>query len=114
MPSQPDQAAEPKSQNLVLRQLYIVQSVDSCLTARFHFPSREARAVDRYLKLKSDLRKSGLSLRGIARDLGVAHTSVVDVARGVRRSGRIEAAIARELQTTPSELWPDRDERREQ
>ncbi|UWQ00221.1 helix-turn-helix domain-containing protein [Aliiroseovarius crassostreae] len=61
-----------------------------------------------YSKLKADLKSAGVTLRSIARDLGVSHTAVTDVARGARRSKRIEQAIADSLNTTPELLWPDR------
>lgn len=63
---------------------------------------------DTYSKLKSDLKEAGVSLRSIARDTGVSHTAVTDVARGARRSQRIEQFIAERLNTTPSKLCPDR------
>ncbi|WP_424944624.1 helix-turn-helix domain-containing protein [Aliiroseovarius crassostreae] len=61
-----------------------------------------------YSKLKADLKSAGVTLRSIARDLGVSHTAVADVARGARRSKRIEQAVADRLNTTPEQLWPDR------
>ncbi|UWQ02956.1 helix-turn-helix domain-containing protein [Aliiroseovarius crassostreae] len=61
-----------------------------------------------YSKLKADLKSAGVTLRSIARDVGVSHTAVTDVARGARRSKRIEQAIADCLNTTPELLWPDR------
>lgn len=61
-----------------------------------------------YSKLKADLKSAGVTLRSIARDVGVSHTAVTDVARGARRSKRIEQAIADSLNTTPELLWPDR------
>jgi lambda repressor-like predicted transcriptional regulator len=64
-----------------------------------------------YSKLKADLKSADVTLRSIARDVGVSHTAVTDVARGARRSSRIEQAIADRLNTTPELLWPDRDGR---
>ncbi|UWQ35603.1 helix-turn-helix domain-containing protein (plasmid) [Leisingera sp. M527] len=61
-----------------------------------------------YSKLKADLSSAGVTLRSIARDVGVSHTAVTDVARGARRSRKIERAIADRLNTTPASLWPDR------
>ncbi|SMR71982.1 transcriptional regulator, Nlp family [Aliiroseovarius halocynthiae] len=61
-----------------------------------------------YSKLKADLKSAGVTLRSIARDVGVSHTAVTDVARGARRSKRIEQAIADSLNTTPELLWSDR------
>lgn len=64
--------------------------------------------TDSYTQLKDDLRKAGFSLRSISREVGVSHTAVTDVARGARRSRRIEQLIAERLERTPSDLWPDR------
>lgn len=54
------------------------------------------------------LRLAGSSLSDVARELGVAATTVTSVSQGFRRSRRIEALIAQKLRTTPSRLWPDR------
>ncbi|MGJ8686391.1 MAG: helix-turn-helix domain-containing protein [Spongiibacteraceae bacterium] len=64
--------------------------------------------MDSYEKLKLSLKDAGVSLRSIARDTDVSHTAVTDVAKGARRSRRIEAFIAERLKTTPSQLWPER------
>lgn len=64
--------------------------------------------TDDYSQLKSDLLKAGVSLRSISRDVGVSHTAVADVARGARRSRRLEKIIADRLNKAPSDLWPDR------
>lgn len=63
---------------------------------------------DAYEKLKLALKAAGISFRSIARETGVSHTAVTDVAKGARRSRRIEALIAQRLCTTPAQLWPDR------
>lgn len=68
--------------------------------------------TESYSKLKRDLRSAGISLRAIAREAGVSHTAVTDVARGARRSKRIEEIIALRLGTEPSLLWPDRYSRK--
>ena len=68
--------------------------------------------TEAYFKLKRDLRCAGISLRAIARDAGVSHTAVTDVARGARRSKRIEEIIALRPGTEPSHLWPDRYSRK--
>ncbi|SEP72877.1 Winged helix-turn-helix DNA-binding [Solimonas aquatica] len=54
------------------------------------------------------LRIAGSSLAEVARDLGVAGTTVTSVSQGYRRSRRIETAIAAKLSVRPEELWPDR------
>jgi len=66
-----------------------------------------------YSKLKQDLKGAGKSLRSISREVGVSHTAVTDVARGARRSRRIEQIIASHLNVKPSDLWPDRYEQQE-
>lgn len=61
-----------------------------------------------YFRLKQDLKRAGRSLRSISREVGVSHTAVTDVARGARRSQRIEQIIADHLNVKPADLWPDR------
>ncbi len=50
-----------------------------------------------YDQIKLRLRRSGSSLRAVARELGVSHTAVVDVAKKERSSARISKALARTL-----------------
>lgn len=59
-------------------------------------------------RIKGALELRGLSLSAIARELEVAPTSVSIVSRGIRRSRRIEEAIASAIGCAPEELWPDR------
>jgi Ner family transcriptional regulator len=66
----------------------------------------EARVL--HERLKAELRIRGTSLARIARELGVSGTSMSLVGLGKHRSARIEAAIAKALDTTPALLWPDR------
>lgn len=54
------------------------------------------------------LRLAGTSLSEVARELGVAPTTVTSVSQGYRRSRRIEAAIAAKLGQLPEVLWLDR------
>ena len=63
---------------------------------------RQHERIKFWLKLK------GSSLAQIARELQVAPTTVTTVSQGMRRSRRIEAAIADRLGMAPSRLWPDR------
>lgn len=67
-----------------------------------------ARELQRHERIKMRLRLAGSSLSGIARELGVAATTVTSVSQGYRRSRRIEQAIADKLRETPEHLWPDR------
>ncbi len=59
-------------------------------------------------KIKMRLRIRGNSLAKIAKLTGVSGTSMTLISLGKHRSNKIEVAIARALNTTPSELWPDR------
>lgn len=65
-------------------------------------------SLERHEIIKTRLRLAGSSLAQIARELGVAPTTVTTVSQGYRRSRRIEAAIARALRVTPQALWSDR------
>lgn len=66
------------------------------------------RGLQQHERVKMRLRLAGTSLAEVARELGVAATTVTSVSQGFRRSRRIETLIAQKLQTTPSRLWPDR------
>jgi lambda repressor-like predicted transcriptional regulator len=55
-----------------------------------------------------ELRLRGSSLAQIARELKVAPTTVTSVCQGMRRSRRIEAAIAARLNVSADRLWPER------
>jgi Ner family transcriptional regulator len=66
------------------------------------------RARKQHEQIKMRLRLAGTSLAQVARDLGVAPTTVTSVSQGARRSRRIEATIAQRLSTTAAKLWPDR------
>lgn len=59
-------------------------------------------------RVKAGLRLHGSSLAIIARELGVAPTTVSIVSQGYRRSRRIEAAIASALGLQPEAVWPER------
>lgn len=59
-------------------------------------------------RIKMRLRLAGSSLADVARELGVAGTTVTSVSQGYRRSRRIEAAIAAKLGMKPGDLWPGR------
>lgn len=54
------------------------------------------------------LRLAGSSLSEIARELEVRPTTVTIVSQGLRRSRRIEQAIAAKLGVTVESLWPNR------
>lgn len=69
-------------------------------------------ALRRHERIKMELRLRGSSLAQIARELRVAPTTVTSVSQGMRRSRRIEAAIAARLDVSADTLWPDRYEQR--
>ena len=58
--------------------------------------------------LKQRLRQTGSSLTDIANKLGVLQSTVTVVSQGYRKSHRIQTALALQLGTTPSSLFPDR------
>lgn len=62
----------------------------------------------KHLQIKEALHARGLSISSIARDQGVAKTTVSLVCRGYSRSRRLEQAIAQALGLEPAELWPNR------
>lgn len=59
--------------------------------------------------LKFKLREKGLSFTQTAAALGILPGSVTAVSQGYRRSRRVEQALADALETTPEELFPDRN-----
>jgi len=65
-------------------------------------------ALEQHERIKMRLRLAGTSLSEVARELGVAPTTVTSVSQGYRRSRRIEAAIAAKLEESPEGLWRDR------
>jgi Ner family transcriptional regulator len=66
------------------------------------------QAQEQHERIKMRLRLAGSSLACVARELGVAATTVTSVSQGARRSRRIEALIAAKLGLRPAQLWPDR------
>ena len=70
--------------------------------------SRMRPALEQHERIKMRLRLAGSSLAEVARELGVAGTTVTSVSQSYRRSRRIEAAIAAKLGVLPRSLWPDR------
>jgi transcriptional regulator with XRE-family HTH domain len=55
-----------------------------------------------------------LTLSEIAKRLNIKPGSVTAVCQGYRRSRRVEQALANALDTTPEELFPDRNYERKQ
>lgn len=58
--------------------------------------------------IKAALRKRGSSQSRVARDLGVAQTSVHNVIHGACKSDRIAKAIADIVGVDRADLWPGR------
>jgi lambda repressor-like predicted transcriptional regulator len=67
-----------------------------------------SNALEQHERIKMRLRLAGSSLAKIARELGVAATTVTSVSQGYRRSRRIEGAIAAKLGKQAVSLWPER------
>ncbi|WP_245708087.1 helix-turn-helix domain-containing protein [Celeribacter baekdonensis] len=59
-------------------------------------------------RLKMELRLRGKSIASVARELDVLRSTVTLVSQGLRRSSKIEKALANAVGTTPAELFPDR------
>ncbi|WP_411957243.1 helix-turn-helix domain-containing protein [Paracoccus homiensis] len=55
-----------------------------------------------------ELRLRGKSIASVARELEVLRSTVTLVSQGLRRSSKIEKALADAIETTPAELFPDR------
>lgn len=66
------------------------------------------RVFPHHERIKAQLRENGSSMYAIARQLDVQPSTVTIVSQGLRRSRRIEAAIASALNTTPEVLFADR------
>jgi Ner family transcriptional regulator len=65
-------------------------------------------SLEQHERIKMRLRLAGSSLADVARELGVAATTVTSVSQGYRRSRRIESTIAEKLRVSVEELWKDR------
>jgi len=59
--------------------------------------------------VKYSLKTRGILLADIAKELGVSRALVSGALLGRYRSRKVEAAVAAHLDTTPEDLWPDRD-----
>lgn len=67
----------------------------------------ELEIFEAHERLKTELRKRGLSLNKVAKNLGVTSAAVSFVGLRKNRSSRIEKALADALGTTPELLFPD-------
>jgi len=66
--------------------------------------------IEKHEIIKGMLQLKGTSISEVARDLGVAPTTVTVVSKGMRRSKRIETALAAAIGSTPEVVWPERYE----
>ncbi|WP_369827466.1 transcriptional regulator [Caulobacter sp. FWC2] len=73
---------------------------------------RMTPAMRQHQRIKASLQLRGTSLSAIARQLEVRASTVTTVSQGLRRSERIESAIAGALGLAPRDLWPERYQQR--
>ena len=59
--------------------------------------------------VKYSLKVRGIALSDIAKELGVSRALVSGALLGRYRSRRVEVAVAAHLDTTPENLWPNRE-----
>lgn len=59
-------------------------------------------------RLKMELRLRGRSIASIARELNVLRSTVTLVSQGLRRSTKIESALAEAVGMTAVQLFPER------
>ena len=71
-------------------------------------PVAMSAANPRHEHLKMQLRLRGTSMSKIAAEIGVYPASVTTVSQGLRRSKRIELALADAVGTTVQKLFPER------
>ena len=58
-------------------------------------------------KIRALLVEEGITLRSIAKRIGVTPSTVCDVVTGGRQSRRVKLAVAQALRMSPKELWPE-------
>ena len=63
---------------------------------------------ERHERIKMMLHVRGSSFSDVAREMGVTVAAVANVSRGLKRSKRLEEAIAAKLETNCQEIWPER------
>lgn len=59
------------------------------------------------LEIRSRLKEIGITISGIARDLGVTPSSVCDVLSRGKVSHKIHSHVAEQIGMTINEVWPD-------
>ncbi len=62
---------------------------------------------ERHLITKFELERRGLSFTGVARSLGLSHTTVLAVSNSRARSQRVERELARLIDKRPEDIWPE-------
>jgi plasmid maintenance system antidote protein VapI len=73
---------------------------------------RECKGVAPRLVIRSGLAARGLTTTDVARELRVSRTMVCAVVNGVKRSRRVEAALARHCGFPARELFPTKHTKR--
>lgn len=77
-------------------------------------PFSDTDSLTRREEIKARLRSKGTSMSGIAKELGLAPSTVQSVVSGRSFSRAVAEAIARKLSLKISDIWPERtvEERR--
>ena len=65
-------------------------------------------SLTRREEIKARLRSKGTSMSGIAKELGLAPSTVQSVVSGRSFSKTVAEAIARKLSLKTSDIWPER------
>jgi lambda repressor-like predicted transcriptional regulator len=58
------------------------------------------------LEIKIELLKAGISIRQLARQVGVSHTAISYTIHGVNKGLRLRQAVARALGKRIEDIWP--------
>jgi len=58
------------------------------------------------LEIKIELLKAGISIRQLARHVGVSHTAMSYTIHGVNKGFRLREAVARAIGKRIEEIWP--------
>lgn len=77
-------------------------------------PFSDTDSLTRREEIKARLRSKGTSMSGIAKELGLAPSTVQSVVSGRSFSRTVAEAIAQKLSLKTSDIWPERtvEERR--
>jgi lambda repressor-like predicted transcriptional regulator len=58
------------------------------------------------LEIKIELLKAGISIRQLARHVGVSHTAMSYTIHGINKSQRLRKAVAQAIGKNVDEVWP--------